>query len=338
MVNFRTLMEDPRYKELTSATGIRQSSDLHTTTGESTYLPQCSGHTTEDTITGAYSYNWFRCRHPGEVGGHCQRWPGGSVFASQTWELLALLGCVSHVFAQEGQPRGRTTVVKHFRNFRGTFWSTSNIIKGEPLYFSGNGPVHQMGRSISPTLYKIHSVGHSLGGWDYMPLRSSNGYSQRLGCKPDSSVIQHLCLLLDMEHTRTTSYHPQQNGQVERFKMHLGSQAGKGRPISEAGILIFPKFCLRIALQLMNPHNLPFPSDIWPISNVASGLHFRAITIATSGGGFVEETHQYINDAYATVCSNLTQAHQRQKLAFDKKENGDTFWEGHWGLAVYFGR
>ena len=107
--------------------------------------------------------------------------------------------------------------------------------------------------------------------------------------------------------------------------MHLGSQAGKGRPISETGILIFPKFCLRIALQLMNPHNSPFPSDIWPISNVASGRHFGATTIETSGGGFVEETHQYINDAYATVCSNLKQAHQRQKLAFDKKENGETF-------------
>ena len=107
--------------------------------------------------------------------------------------------------------------------------------------------------------------------------------------------------------------------------MHFGSQAGKGRPISETGILIFPKFCLHIALQMMNPHNSLFPYDIWPISNVASGLHFGAITIATSGGGFVEETHQYIYDAYVTVCSNLTQAHQRQKLAFDKKENGDTF-------------
>ena len=85
------------------------------------------------------------------------------MFASQTLELLALLGCFSHVFAQEGQPRGRTTVVKHFRNFRGTLWSTSNIIKGEPLYFSGNRRIHQMGGSISATLYGIHSVGHSPG-------------------------------------------------------------------------------------------------------------------------------------------------------------------------------
>lgn len=28
-------------------------------------------------------------------------------------EFLALLGCFRHVFAQEGQPQGRTTVVKH---------------------------------------------------------------------------------------------------------------------------------------------------------------------------------------------------------------------------------
>ena len=43
---------------------------------------------------------------------------------------------------------------------------------------------------------------------------------------------------------------------------------------------------------------------------------------------FVEETHQYFNDAYDTVRSNLKQAHQRQKLAFDKKEHGETFQVG----------
>ena len=43
---------------------------------------------------------------------------------------------------------------------------------------------------------------------------------------------------------------------------------------------------------------------------------------------FVEETHQYFNDANDTVCSNLKQAHQQRKLAFDKKEHGDTFQMG----------
>ena len=40
---------------------------------------------------------------------------------------------------------------------------------------------------------------------------------------------------------------------------------------------------------------------------------------------FVEDTHQYFNEAYATACSNLKQAHQRHKLAADKKEHGETF-------------
>ena len=85
----------------------------------------------------------------------------------------------------------------------------------------------------------------------------------------------------------------------------------------------------------MSPHNSPLTIDIWLISNVAHVRHVGAATIKASGGGevvklpqVVEETHQYFNDAYDTVCSNLKQAHQWQKLAFDKEEHEETFQVG----------
>ena len=174
------------------------------------------------------------------------------------------------------------------------------------------------------------SVGHSPGGWDCMLLRSSNGYSQRLGCKPDK--VSNPASLRTAWHRayQDNCISPSEKWQVERFKLHLGSHAGKGSTGQSVRLgYLFSLSSVYVSHCNWWIHTIqPLPSDIWPISNVASGRHFGATTIETSGGEFVEETHQYINDAYATVCSNLKQAYQRQKLTFDK-EHGETFREGN---------
>ena len=41
------------------------------------------------------------------------------------------------------------------------------------------------------------------------------------GANFTSAVIQHLCSLLGIGHTQTTTYHPQGTGQVERFNRTL---------------------------------------------------------------------------------------------------------------------
>ena len=37
----------------------------------------------------------------------------------------------------------------------------------------------------------------------------------------ESEVFQQMCLLFDTDKTKSTAYHPQSNGQVERFKRTL---------------------------------------------------------------------------------------------------------------------
>ena len=47
------------------------------------------------------------------------------------------------------------------------------------------------------------------------------------GANLTSAVIQHLCSLLGMGHTQTTAYHPQANGQVERYNHTLEAMLAK---------------------------------------------------------------------------------------------------------------
>lgn len=154
------------------------------------------------------------------------------------------------------------------------------------------------------------------------------------GANLTSSVIQHLCLLLGMERTRTTAYHPQGNGQVERFNRTLESMLAKVVQANQRDWDIhLPKvlFAYRTAIHestQFTPYHLTFGRS--PMLPVDVMLGRQPSKLVEDGEvvklpHFVEETHQYFNDAYATVRSNLTQAHQRQKLAFDKKEHGETF-------------
>ena len=47
------------------------------------------------------------------------------------------------------------------------------------------------------------------------------------GANLTSAVIQHLCLLLGMQRTQTSAYHPQGNGQVEKFNRTLEAMLAK---------------------------------------------------------------------------------------------------------------
>ena len=62
------------------------------------------------------------------------------------------------------------------------------------IYSSGDRPVHQMGGSISPPLYRIHIVGHSPVDEIVCRYRVPVVIHSDQGAKLTSSVIQHLCL------------------------------------------------------------------------------------------------------------------------------------------------
>ena len=157
------------------------------------------------------------------------------------------------------------------------------------------------------------------------------------GANLTSSVIQRLCLLLGMERTKIAAYHPQGNGQVERINCTLEATLAKVVQANQRDWdTHFPKvlFAYRTAIHQsiqFTPYHLTFGRS--PMLPVDIMLGRQSSKLVEEGEvvrlpQFVEETHQYFNDAYDTVRSNLKQAHQRQKLAFDKKEHGETFQVG----------
>ena len=154
------------------------------------------------------------------------------------------------------------------------------------------------------------------------------------GANLTSSVIQYLCLLLGMERTRTTAYHPQGNGQVERFNHTLEAKVVQANQRDWDTHLPKVLFAYRTAVHESTqfpPYHLTFGRS--PTLPVDVMLGRQPSKLVEEGEvvklpQFVEETRQYFKDAYDTVHSNLKQAHQRQKLAFDKKEHGETFQVG----------
>ena len=154
------------------------------------------------------------------------------------------------------------------------------------------------------------------------------------GANLTSSVIHHLCLLLGMERTRTTAYHPQGNGQVERFNRTLEAMLAKVVQANQRDWdAHLPKvlFAYRTAIHEsthFTPYHLTFGrSPVLPV-DVMLGRHPSVLVEegeVVKLPQFVEETHRYFNEAYATARGNLKQAHQQNKLAVDKKEHGETF-------------
>ena len=136
------------------------------------------------------------------------------------------------------------------------------------------------------------------------------------GANLTSSAIQHLCLLLGMEHTRATTYHPQGNGRAERFKRTLEAMLAKVVQANQQDWdTHLPEVLLAYctAIHESTPYHMTFGRSPMLPMDVMLGWH--PLKLVEEGEvvklpQFVEETHQCFNDAYETVHSNLKQTHQ----------------------------
>ena len=130
--------------------------------------------------------------------------------------------------------------------------------------------------------------------------------------------------------TQKDYYHPKGNGQVERINCKLEAMLAKVVQANQRDWdTHLPKvlFVYRTAIH-ESTHFTPYhptfgrspmlPVDVM-LRRQPSGLVEEVEVVKLPQ--FVEDTHQYFNEAYATACSNLKQAHQRHKLAADKKEH-----------------
>ena len=161
------------------------------------------------------------------------------------------------------------------------------------------------------------------------------------GANFTSAVIQHFCSLLGIGRTQTTAYHPQGNGQVERFNRTLEAMLAKVVQANQRDWdAHLPKvlFAYRTAVHeatLFTPYHLVFGrSPMLPVDVMLD----RPYPVRGQKQGdkeipqFVEETHRYLKEAYTTASNHLQQAHQRNKERYDQKGHGETFSIGDQGL------
>lgn len=137
----------------------------------------------------------------------------------------------------------------------------------------------------------------------------------------ESQLFQELCRVLDVTKTRTTPYHPQSDGMVERFNrtlltmlssfvnsrhddwdVHLQSVMFAYRTTVHSGTGYTPYF-LQFGREAQLPISAMFPVPRQQYSQVP----------------YVAERQQALHDAFSRVRQRLQAGQQRQKTLFDRK-------------------
>ena len=131
-----------------------------------------------------------------------------------------------------------------------------------------------------------------------------------------SAVIHELSHLLGIHTTRSSAYHPEWNGQVERCNRTLESMLAKVTECQQEWDLYLPKvlFAYRSSLHEttgFTPYHLNFGrSPQLPIDLMLGRVNKAKLQ---SYSKFVAQTYQYLTQAYSLARKCLTQHHLRQK-------------------------
>lgn len=135
-----------------------------------------------------------------------------------------------------------------------------------------------------------------------------------------SAVIHELCHLLGIHTTRSSAYHPEGNGQVERCNHTLEAMLAKVTEHQQDWDLHLPKvlFAYRSSVHEttgFTPYHLNFGcSPQLPIDLMLGRINKAKLQAYPK---FVSQTHQYLTQAYSLARKNLSHHHLRQKEAHD---------------------
>jgi len=154
------------------------------------------------------------------------------------------------------------------------------------------------------------------------------------GSNLNSEVITTLCKQLGIDRTRTTAYHPQANGQVERFNRTLEAMLSKVVNENQRDWdSHLPKvlFAYRTSIHESTGFT-PFlvnygRSAMLPV-DVMLG---RASTSLEGGKGlpeYVEQVGQSLKQVYDKLRHSIEEAHKANKARYDKRESGCNFTVG----------
>ena len=151
------------------------------------------------------------------------------------------------------------------------------------------------------------------------------------GSNLNSEVITSLCKQLGIERTRTTAYHPQANGQVERFNRTLESMLSKVISENQKDWDIhLPKalFAYRTAIPESTGFT-PFLVNYGRSATLPIDVMLGRTSLSSEGGRevpeYVEQVGLSLRTAYNKIRQNIEEAHKANKSRHDRKSSGCNF-------------
>ena len=151
----------------------------------------------------------------------------------------------------------------------------------------------------------------------------------------EAEIIKQLCKLLQIEKTRTTPYHPQSDGFVERFNRTLLSMLStRSNPHSTNWDEDLSKVCMAYNTSIQSttgytPFFLMFGREArLPLAIVHEPPPSPHGAIPQQYGNYVQSLQETFNTAFEAVRSNMSTRQGRQKEFYNCKVHGDPFKPG----------
>ncbi len=146
------------------------------------------------------------------------------------------------------------------------------------------------------------------------------------GANFESKLIKELCVILGMEKSRTTAYHPMGNGQCERFNRTLLNMLGTLEPDKKTdwkahvGPLVHAYNCTRHETTGFSPYLLMFGRHPRLPIDTAFGLDrnpgYQSMV------KYTESLRERLDKAYRLASKATLKSQQRQKQHYDLKARG----------------
>ena len=144
----------------------------------------------------------------------------------------------------------------------------------------------------------------------------------------ESDLIQELCKIAGVKKLHTTPYHPQSNGQCERFNSTLCnmldtlSDEEKSDWKSNLGCMTHAYNCTKHASTIYSPYYLMFGRHPRLPTDVAFGLHKPNCSDNCSKSRYIQKLRRRLNYAHKKASKYSSEQAQKYKTSYDKSVKG----------------
>ena len=144
----------------------------------------------------------------------------------------------------------------------------------------------------------------------------------------ESDLIQEFCKIAGVKKLHTTPYHPQSNGQSERFNSTLCNMLGtlsdeeKSDWKSHLGCMTHAYNCTKHASTNYSPYYLMFGRHPRLPIDVAFGLHKPNCSDNCSKSRYIQKLRRRLNYAHKKASKYSSEQAQKYKISYDKSVKG----------------